>query len=246
VAFWSAARNLAPGHTLPHSAVYVRDLHAGTTELVGIRPDGTQIPAVTAWPSISNDGRFVVFEYYDGGPWQVMLRDRWAKTLEWVSFDPSGVPGDANSYRPRISGDGKTVVFGSAASGLVPEAVCPSGLCDDVYVYEVGRPASAFTLKPAQLEFGEQLVGTATTRNFWLRNRGTTPLNIAGIGLRGSDRAMFLVTHGCGVQVAVDHGCAIRVTFRPTSGGGKTARLRVETDVYEVRIAALTGMGVNR
>lgn len=244
VAFWSGARTLAPGRTLRHAAVYLRDLHAQTTELIGTRPDGAQIPAVTAWPSISNDGRYVVFEFYDAGPWQVMLRDRWRDSLEWVSTYPSGFLGNSDSYRPRISGDGSTVVFGSA-SRLVPETSCgDEWACNEVYAYEVGRPAAVFTLSPRSLGFGEQAVGTATTRNFSLRNTGTTPVNVRSISVRGADRRMFSLSHDCGAQVAAGAGCAIKLTFRPTSAGDMTARLRLETDVYELRVRTITGTGV--
>ncbi len=78
-------------------------------------------------PSVSDDGRFVVFESnannlvdfeFTTGT-QIYLRDRQLGTTTLVSRGTAGIGGNGTSELPTISGDGSTVVFQSAASDLV-------------------------------------------------------------------------------------------------------------------------------
>jgi Tol biopolymer transport system component len=64
VAFHSWANNLVAGdtNTQPYYDVFVRDLQLGTTTRVDVRPDGGEADGSSASPSISGDGRLVVFE----------------------------------------------------------------------------------------------------------------------------------------------------------------------------------------
>lgn len=62
VAFNSGASNLVPGDRNGRMDVFVRDRKAGTTVLVSLAADGTQGNALSQYPSISRDGRQVVFQ----------------------------------------------------------------------------------------------------------------------------------------------------------------------------------------
>jgi hypothetical protein len=55
---------------------------------------------------------------------------------------------------------------------------------------------------------------------------------------------MFTRSHNCGTALAPGATCRIRVTFRPTSLGDKTATLRVVAAGDKVRDRALHGTGV--
>jgi len=130
VAFTSFAHNLVPG--IPpsnHSQVYVRDRHAGTTELVSRNPGGEAANADAREASISADGRFVAFSSYasnlvpgvvDPGVSDVFVVDRTAGTIEYVSLSTSGFPSGYYSWAPFLSADGRYVAFNSEAPNLDP------------------------------------------------------------------------------------------------------------------------------
>ncbi len=81
-------------------------------------------------PSISADGRYVVFESFaadllpggDNGYGQVYLWDRATDGLTLVSHRADGTPGAGQSLHPAISADGRYVAFQSSAGlgGLPP------------------------------------------------------------------------------------------------------------------------------
>jgi Tol biopolymer transport system component len=126
VAFNSTATNLV---TVPTSQdVFVRDLVTGTTELVSVASDGSQGGnGYCARPSISADGRYVVFDSAasnlvagdtNNTP-DIFVRDRLNGTTERVSVDSGGVQSNGFSACASISVDGRYVAFESAASNLV-------------------------------------------------------------------------------------------------------------------------------
>lgn len=122
--FASRAR-LVPSATGARTDIYVLDLvtHTLTTE--------SPLPSGTAWrgdsraPSISSDGRFLVFEWLGtpvgapAGYAQIMLRDRRLGTTRMLSVNGSGVPGDHASSNAVLSADGRVVAFESGATNLV-------------------------------------------------------------------------------------------------------------------------------
>ncbi|MGD9697268.1 MAG: calcium-binding protein [Thermoleophilia bacterium] len=130
VAFASQAENLSGDDAPGVQDVYVRDLVAGTTELVSRATGaaGAGGDADSSLPAISADGRFVAFESdatnlstedVDGAR-DVFVRDLAAGTTTLVSRadGPSGAPGDGRSEMASISGDGRVVAFTSAAANL--------------------------------------------------------------------------------------------------------------------------------
>jgi Tol biopolymer transport system component len=128
VAFGSGATNLVPGDTNNIGDLFVRDLSAGTTERVSVSSSGAQIQT---WgpqePSLSGDGRFVVFSCSDSGlvpgdtngKCDVFVHDRSTGITERVSVSSSSEQGNGDSYWPSISGDGRYVAFASNAGNLV-------------------------------------------------------------------------------------------------------------------------------
>ena len=128
VAFVTQATNLVafPVANGRHQ-VYVRDRQTGATEMISINQLGQPSDADCADPSVSGDGRLVVYSSratnlvpnsagYDA---QIYLRDRqqWATSV--VSVSSVGAIGDGFSLMPRISPDGRFVVFDSEAWNLV-------------------------------------------------------------------------------------------------------------------------------
>jgi len=128
VAFCSYSGNLAGNDWNGYADVFVRDCLAGTTERVSISTSGAQANGHCQYPSISADGRYVVFWSYSstligGVPvlgQHIYVRDRLLGTTERVSLATDGTLGDNESDQPSISGEGRYVAFRSRSSNLVP------------------------------------------------------------------------------------------------------------------------------
>jgi Tol biopolymer transport system component len=183
VAFYSTASNLVPGDTNGAADIFVRDRLLQTTERVSVSSSGAQadvpfgIPSV---PSISGDGRFVVFESDSNSlvPGDtnncadVFLRDRAAGTTVRVSVFPNGAELPAPSEEALISGDGRFVAYGTLTETLAPSD--GNGLAD-TFLYEIATgqvrcvtcDASGQTFissgVPTSISFDGRLVGFQST-----------------------------------------------------------------------------------
>lgn len=142
VSFTSLASNLVPGDTNGTWDVFVRDRQGGITERVSVSTGGTEGDAESGTPSISADGRYVVFMSLadnlvsgdTNGRYDVFLRDRSAGVTQCLSVTSSGSTGDHDSGNGAISADGRFVAFTSSATDLI--AGDTNGMAD-VYVYDV-------------------------------------------------------------------------------------------------------------
>jgi uncharacterized repeat protein (TIGR01451 family) len=148
VAFISSATNLIPNDVQDVEAnVYVRDVVAGTTELVSVGSDGTRANVgFFDIPSISADGRFVAFSTFDmlvpedTSPFSldIYLRDRQTGTTELVSVNSDEVPGDGRHEAPSVSADGRFVAFQSDSTNFAPEQ---NGIFPDEDIFVRDRQA---------------------------------------------------------------------------------------------------------
>jgi Tol biopolymer transport system component len=147
VAFTSAATNLVPGDTnldlngRPAWDVFVRDRRRGTTTRVSVSSSGAQGDSRSTNPSISADGRYVVFSSHannlvpgDTTPLNpvtgqpryddVFVYDRRTGATTRVNVSSAGEQADAGAspqaWISEISADGRYVVFTSHATNLVP------------------------------------------------------------------------------------------------------------------------------
>jgi len=127
VAFSSYARTLVPPDSNSKD-VFVYDRETETIERVSLAPDGSEANAASLDPSISADGRFVVFSSYatnlvpgdTNGSEDVFVYDRKTDTIERVSVASDGTQGNGQGDNCTISPDGRYVGFRSGASNLVP------------------------------------------------------------------------------------------------------------------------------
>ncbi|HUF37320.1 MAG TPA: hypothetical protein VMN57_02245 [Anaerolineales bacterium] len=95
---------------------------------VSVATGGALADAPAEHPSISADGRLVVFQSAaanlqagdSNSQTDIFLHDRQAGETRLVSASPVGVQGDGPSTRPAISGNGRIVVFESEAANLFP------------------------------------------------------------------------------------------------------------------------------
>jgi hypothetical protein len=101
-----------------------------STMRVSKGPNGEATNSPSQSPSISADGRFVVFQSTEAnlvdpptnGKSQIFVvdfTDGIVRPAVRVSVSPSGDDGDGDSINPQISGDGSTIVFQSTATNLV-------------------------------------------------------------------------------------------------------------------------------
>jgi hypothetical protein len=121
--------------------VFVRDRDLGTTELVSVNSNGEAGNFSSGDPSISGDGRFVVFDsgadnYVAGDSneaYDSFVHDRLAGTTEIVSVDSNGAVGRWGGVSPEITPDGRFVLF-SSQSRLVPR---DTNKKEDAYLHNV-------------------------------------------------------------------------------------------------------------
>jgi len=127
VAFASYATNLVPGDTNDGSDIFVHDMQTGTTELISVDPGGGVGGYYSESPSISHNGRYVVFNSFatnlvpgdTNGTQDVFVRDLQPDLTTLVSVDSSGIQANGPSDGPSISGDGRYIAFASSATNLV-------------------------------------------------------------------------------------------------------------------------------
>jgi Tol biopolymer transport system component len=135
VAFSSGATNLVKGDTNGQVDVFVRDLRKRKTVRVSVTARGKQANGGSLRPSISRDGRLVVYESLasniagrdpnDQAPglerMDVFARDLRARRTERISVSSAGASGNGSSFsgfQPSISANGRFVVFDSGSSNL--------------------------------------------------------------------------------------------------------------------------------
>ena len=127
IAFDSAATNLA-GNKCDNgfNHIFVHDLTAGTTTCVSLRTNGDEGNGDSFDPSVSADGRVVVFQSTatnlaprcSNGNSHIYRRDLTTGETSCVSVNNDEKQSDGNSALARVSGDGRFVVFESDATNF--------------------------------------------------------------------------------------------------------------------------------
>lgn len=127
VTFRSYASNLVAGDTNGLDDIFVHDLETATTSRVSVSSSGTEGNGNVSNPSISSDGRFVIFTSQGSSlvtgdtnfTYDVFLHDRQTATTERISVDSLGNQANGESSSPHVSGDGRYITFHSDADNLV-------------------------------------------------------------------------------------------------------------------------------
>jgi Tol biopolymer transport system component len=137
--------------------IYIRDLQAGTTEIMTA---SDRLPALPLDPTLgwfltaaTPDLRFVVFESSNpaivagdtNARKDVFVRDRTAGQTVRVSVSSIGMEGNSGSGHGAISADGRCVAFVSAASDLVG---WDTNDCADVFVRNWQTPSTFADVPP--------------------------------------------------------------------------------------------------
>jgi len=103
---------------------------------------------------------------------------------------------------------------------------------------------SSLALSPRSLAFANQQVGTTSAaKSITVQNNTTAVVPITSIALKGVAAAQFASTNNCGSSLVGHASCTIKVTFKPTSKGAKSATLNVNGGGGGLRVVSLTGAG---
>ena len=135
VVFLSKSNNLAAGAEDYEELVYVHDRQTGQTALASIYPGGYIMVGTPDHPTISSNGRYVAFSFYEKGNQGLMdiyLHD--SQTGEIIQATHGGPYVEESSYHPSLSADGHVVAFDSGSDGLVSG---DTNEVRDVFVYEL-------------------------------------------------------------------------------------------------------------
>lgn len=127
IVFQSRANNLISSDTNGYIDVFMKDMSSGVTTLISQTNSGSQVKYDSARPSISGDGRFVVFESRSSGyvPWDsngkmdVFIRDIQSELTTPFSTLSGDVIGNGKSIGARISGNGSKIGFESLSTNFV-------------------------------------------------------------------------------------------------------------------------------
>lgn len=139
VVFASGANNLVAHDTNDRVDAFLRDLRTHKTHLISVSSKGVQANGGSSDPTISRDGRFIVYSSWannlvlgdTNGISDVFLYDRsigLTRRINRASHD--GVPANGEgpgTWQPvSISGDGKTITFTSDATNLTSASLTSS------------------------------------------------------------------------------------------------------------------------
>jgi len=127
VVYESKAANLVHGDTNARQDVFLYDRVTDATKRVSVRTNGTQGNGGSGDPSISADGKFIVFTSYaknlvsgdTNNKRDVFVHKRTTGKTQRASLRAGGRQANGESWNGSISGNGRFVAFESNASNLV-------------------------------------------------------------------------------------------------------------------------------
>ncbi|MBV6457984.1 MAG: hypothetical protein HONBIEJF_01105 [Fimbriimonadaceae bacterium] len=142
IVFSSYSTGLVVGDGNQASDIFLYDWQSGSTELVSVSTSGSAANHDSTNPSISADGRFVVFDSHasnlvgsdTNGCADIFIRDRLLGITSRVNVSASGQQANSTSYDPWIAGNGLVVAYESYASNLGPGG---GGSKRDIFVHDL-------------------------------------------------------------------------------------------------------------
>ncbi|MDQ3945720.1 MAG: hypothetical protein M3357_11325, partial [Actinomycetota bacterium] len=185
VAFSSDSSNLVPGDTNGVNDIFVRA--GGTTTRISMGEGGAQTNGGSLRPSISADGRFVVFESVasnivsgDGfGLPDIFMYDRQTNETKRISLAATGDQ-NASSKNPSISPNGRfiafesTGIFAGAAPGKNGAIYRYDTTTDQFSFASVGKPAPGKPIRPGDPPSWDPSVADDGSVAFTSRERDLT------------------------------------------------------------------------
>jgi len=145
IAFESWATNLVDEDLTEPRNIFVHDRQTGEVLLVSMAADGSQANDPSVIPSISADGRYVVFasaarnlvDDDTNKQGDVFVHDLETGQTQIVSIADDGTQSNGRHYSWDISDNGRFVVFSSESSTLIPNDTNNE---EDIFVYDLQTP----------------------------------------------------------------------------------------------------------
>jgi hypothetical protein len=177
-----------------------------------------------------------------------------------VTGDFARTTGDINDCTAStVLGAGQTcnlrITFDPSSVGAkTATATVHSNAADVAVPLDAAGIQTELTRNPGALDFGSRNVSAGATapQELTLTNSGTQPLSLTAVGITGTNANQFQRLSGagddCGPGTALDAGasCKVRVRFRPTSAGAKTAGVTVASSAGGDLVTPLSGTGLPR
>lgn len=157
IAFTSQGSDLVDQDTNSVADVFIRDRTSNRTRRISITSQGQQADAVSFQPSISANGRLIVFTTLAtnlAGPYEVpdtngladvYLHDRDFATTQRISLAPGGAQVTGWSDQPSISANGRYVVYASTAPGLDSQDADSQA---DIFLYDHQEALTSLVSSP--------------------------------------------------------------------------------------------------
>lgn len=141
VVFTSYASDLVAGDTNSVNDVFWHDRVTGVTERASLDHAGGQITLYSRYPSVSTNGRFVLFASVDPNvvpgdkdtSLDGFLRDRQTNAVWRVTKCWDGSESSSHTYDLQMTPDARYIVFSSTAQDLVPGI---TNIVSDVFVHD--------------------------------------------------------------------------------------------------------------
>lgn len=131
-------------------------------------------------------------------------------------------------------------VFINKAGDIVAEGTDSRSGHQGLYLLQ----GTVLTLAPRSLAFGNQPIHTASVaKSVTLTNTSPKVAPITSIALKGSSPSQFASTNNCGSSLVGHATCTIKMTFKPTTKGAKSATLNVNGGGGGLRSVSLAGTG---
>ncbi len=193
VVWASGDGNVVPGDTNNSSDIFIRDFQAATTVRASLYSDGTQFAGGCINPSISDDGRWVLFVgaapliTNDAGNPHLLLKDMQTGTLSVVDVSAGGAVGNGLAQQARLTPDGHYAVWQNNASNLYVDPFydnpivlkdLTTGTYESIAINDSGVPANNTVAWPAVSSDGRYVSFMTSAANL-----GTIPVN-SGIFVR--------------------------------------------------------------
>jgi hypothetical protein len=125
-----------------------------------------------------------------------------------------------------------SISFAASQRGVARgRAVVATNDSEGTQTVELLGIATVVDLEPSNLNFGMQPVGVKShVRWITLRNTSASTLHISGIGISGMNAGDFSQTNDCGRAVPPGGNCELRVTFKPSALGPRSAFVSIADD----------------
>lgn len=139
------------------------------------------------------------------------------------------------TFSPRSAGaHAGTVSVPSDSNGV-------AGTLSTIALTGNGKSAFNITLTPTAVDFGTQLIGSASSVvNITVSNTGITAGGLGTISVSGADFSIRANT--CGATLQPQTGCTVSLVFAPSASGVRTGSLTIPSDAG-TQTVTLTGVG---